>query len=211
MQPIRRSAGIGLLAYVAGLVVTFASAGPGGAYEPLKVASFVSAGNRPLAFATAYVGWFSALGLLAFTAGLRPRLRRHGDAFWALGIIATTCAVVGWVLSRGITVAFAEGGRTVQQGVSGPVVYTLSEIANLAAVCAPAFCLGAMAWQLASDAGLPRWLRVFSRVAGVCGILAAFYFPLPVYLLWLLVLGGWLVAQARPVTQRATKPVLPLA
>ncbi|HET8614067.1 MAG TPA: hypothetical protein VFL94_00980 [Actinomycetales bacterium] len=211
MEPIRRSAGTGLLVYAVGLVVEAALAGPGGDYKPADVASFVSAGSRVTEFATAYVGWFSALGLLVFAAGLRPRLPRHGDTFWALGVIATACAVVGWVLSRGITVAFAEGGPAVQHGVSGPLVYTLSEIANLVAVCAPAFCLGVMAWQLAAEAGLPRWLRVFSRAAGACGMLAAFYFPMPVYLLWLLVLGGWLVAQTPRVRQRAAKPVLPVA
>jgi len=207
---ISRTAGVGLLVYVVGVLIEATFSGPGGDYEAAGVASFVSAGNRPLAFATGYVGLFTALGLLAFAAGLRPRLRRGGDVFWALGIIATACALVGWVLSRGITVAFAEGGRVVQHGVSGPVVYTLSEIANLVALCAPAFCVGVMAWQLAAEGPLPRWLRVFSRVAGVCGMLAAFYFPLPVYLLWMLVLGGWIVA-ARPARQRVAKPVLPVA
>jgi hypothetical protein len=211
MRTIPRAAGIGLLVYAVGVVVEAVFAGPGGDYEPAGVASFVSAGNRPVAFATGYLGLFTALGLLAFAAGLRPRLRRGGDTFWALGIIATACAVVGWVLSRGIAVAFAEGGHVVQHGVSGPVVYTLSEVANLTAACAPAFCLGVMAWQLAAEAGLPRWLRVFSRVAGVCGMLAAFYFPLPVYLLWMLVLGGWIVAKSRPARQRVAKPVLPVA
>jgi hypothetical protein len=212
MHPIRRSAGIGLLVYVIGLIIEVQFAGPGGNYEPLKVASFVSTGNRAMEFATAYVGWFSALGLVSFAAGLRPRLPRHGDTFWALGIVATACALVGWVLSRGITVAFAEGGHAVQQGVSSPVVYTLSEIANLVAVCAPAFCVGVMAWLLAAEAGLPRWLRVFSRVAGGCGILGAFYFPMPIYLLWMLVLGTWLLVRAdrSPAPQRATKPVLPV-
>jgi hypothetical protein len=208
--PVPGIAGIGLLVYGVGVIVEAVFSGPGGDYEPAGVASFVSAGNRPLAFAMGYVGWFSALGLLAFAAGLRARLGRGGDMFWALGIIATACAIVGWVLSRGITVAFAEGGHVVQHGVSGPVVYTLSEIANLVAVCAPAFCLGVMAWVLAAEAGLPGWLRVFSRVAGVCGMLAAFYFPLPVYLVWMLVLGGWIVAKSRPARQRAAKPVLPV-
>lgn len=211
MRTIPRAAGIGLIVYAVGVVIEAVFSGPGGDYEPAGVASFVSAGNRPLAFATGYLGLFTALGLLAFAAGLRPRLRRGGDMFWALGIIATASAVVGWVLSRGITVAFAEGGQVVQHGVSGPVVYTLSEVANLTAACAPALCLGVMAWQLAGEAALPRWLRMFSRVAGVCGMLAAFYFPLPVYLLWMLVLGGWIVAKSRPARQRVAKPVLPVA
>jgi hypothetical protein len=42
-------------------------------------------------------------------------------------------------------------------------------------------------------------------------MLAAFYFPLPVYLLWMLVLGGWIVAKSRPARQRVAKPVLPVA
>jgi hypothetical protein len=206
MDISRRAAGWGLLAYAVGTFVVMANAGPGGDYEPTKVAAFVAEGHKWAAFGVAYLGMFAAVGLLVFTLGAGSLLGSGRELFRGLGIAATTSAVIGWFLSGGIAVAFAEGGHPVHVGVSGPVVYTLSEVANLVAVCAPAFCLGLMAWQLAVAGELPRWLRGFGAVAGLCGILAAFFFPLPIYLLWMLVLGGTLARGRR--TARVETPVL---
>ena len=83
----------------------------------------------------------------------------------------------------------AEGGSAVQAGVTNPTVYTLTEIGNLLSWCAPALFIGVVAILLSRAKSLPRWLRVFSAVAGVCGILAPFFFTFFIYLLWTLVLG----------------------
>jgi hypothetical protein len=198
MEPIRRSAGIGLLLYVVALIAAFVNSGPGGDYEPAGVRAFMSSGHRPVAFAMFYVGAFAAIGLLVFAFGARDRLRQHGEIFWALGIIATACSIAGWVLSSGLAVAFAEGGQSVRAGVPGPVLYTLSEVANLMLACAPAFCLGVMGLMLAWRGALPTWLKVFTVAGGVCGMLAAFYFPLPIYLIWLVALGIWVARSPQP-------------
>ena len=49
--------------------------------------------------------------------------------------------------------------------------------------------MGLVAILLSRVATLPRWLRIFTAVAGVCGILAPFFFTFFLYLLWTLVFG----------------------
>ena len=95
----------------------------------------------------------------------------------------------------------------MQGGVPQPVVYTISEIANLLTVCAPAFFVGVAAIVLAVRAGLPTWLKVFSVIAGICGILAPFYFTIPVYLIWAVTFGAWLVVKATPRLADAPAPL----
>ena len=102
----------------------------------------------------------------------------------------------------------AEGGSSVRAGVTHPTVYTLTEIGNLVSWCAPALFMGIVAILLSRATSLPRWLRVFSVVAGVCGILAPFFFTFFVYLLWTLVLGVTLVAQRASSTPEVQAPSL---
>ena len=84
--------------------------------------------------------------------------------------------------------AMAEGGPTVQTGITHPAVYVLTEIGNLMAVCAPPCSSGS---RSCSPCGaLPGWLRVASVVAGICGILAPLFFTYFVFVLWTLVFGG---------------------
>ena len=70
-------------------------------------------------------------------------------------------------------------------------------------MCAPAFFIGVAAIVLARGSVLPRWLRVFSVVAGVCGILAPAFFTLFLFLLWTLVCG---VALIRSDAARVPNP-----
>ena len=98
--------------------------------------------------------------------------------------------MIGWFLVGGIAVAFAEGGRPLA-AVPHPVVYLVSEMSNLIAVCASAFFVGAAALVLAAKAALPGWLRVASYVAGACGLLAAFFFPIFLFWLWAIAFGIW--------------------
>jgi Na+/H+-dicarboxylate symporter len=87
-----------------------------------------------------------------------------------------------------------------------PVFYTLTEIGNLLAVCGPALCLGVAALVLATRGPLPTWLRVFSVLAGVCGVLAPFYFTYFVYALWTLVAGiTWTLGRS-PQRVRDSEP-----
>lgn len=194
MDTTRRAAGLGLLAYGIGTPAAFMGIGsPGGAYEDQAVTKYVSSGHWPVAFALAYVGAFAALGLLVFANRMRHELRSGGDVLWGLAVAGTAAAVVGWFLVGGVAVAFAEGGAALT-AVPHPIVYLVTEMSNLIAVCASAFFVGIAALVLAANAALPRPLRIASYVAGACGVLAAFFFPLFLFWLWAIALGGWVIA-----------------
>ncbi len=192
----RRTAGAALLIYgLATFAANALSAAPGGQYEPGGVAGYIDPGHFPIAFAAAYLGCLGAVAVLPFALGIRRELGRFGELAWGLGVAAATTGVIGWFISAGVDVAMAEGGSTVTAGVEPPVVYTLTEIGNLVSWCAPALFVGLIAMLLSRVTTLPRWLRVLSAVAGVCGVLAPFFFTFFLYLLWTLVLGVTLVAR----------------
>ncbi|WP_256792825.1 hypothetical protein [Terrabacter sp. Ter38] len=205
----RRTAGLGLLVYGLGTAVPFATIGvPGGAYEPAKVTAYLAQGHALSTFAIAYLGLFATLGLLAFGQGIRAELGRRGDTAWALSVAALALGVVGWFVGAGVVVATAEGGPAISAGVPLPVAHTIGEIAGLLTGCAPAFCIGVVA-LLMTRAPLPGWLRAFTAVAGVCGILAPLYFTFFVYLLWTLVCGAALARTRTPVATSTPALTLP--
>jgi len=200
----RRAAGLGLLAYGIGTPIAFISIGaPGGDYSEHTVASYMSSGHWAIAIALAYVGAFAALGLLVFANRMRHELGSAGDALWGLAVAGTTAGVIGWFLVGGISVAFAEGGRPLA-AVPHTVVYLVSEMSNLVAVCSSAFFVGIAALVLAAKAALPGWLRVASYVAGPCGLLAAFFFPIFLFWLWAIAFGVWAVTTHARRTDPAT-------
>lgn len=146
-DPVRRAAGLGLLAYGIGTPAAFMTIGsPGGGYSESDVTTYIASGHWAAAFALVYVGASAAFAL--------------------------------------------------------PVVYLVTEMSNLVAVCASAFFVGVAAVVLAADATLPRPLRVATYVGGACGVLAAFFFPLFLFLLWASIFGGWVLATAA----RAAEP-----
>jgi hypothetical protein len=205
----RRAAGLGLLAYGLGTPLTMVLIGsPGGDYSSSAVAQYVSAGHRTTAFVMAYVGAFAALGLLAFGHRMRDELGATGRTVWGLAVAGTATAVTGWFVVGGVAVAAAEGGAAVQ-GVAHPVVYILTEIGNLVAVCGGAFFAGLIALVLAFRGRLPLPLRVLSGLAGVCGVVAPTYFPIPVFLIGILALAGWcLTSHVREPRPAATQTQL---
>ncbi len=195
MNTIPRSAGIGLLVYAVGTTAGFVGAGgPGGSYEPDIVAAYMDPGHYARSLAFWYLGGLGALGLLAFGHGMRRLGGVLGETAWGLSVAGSAISVVGAFVGGGLVVALAEGSTPVQSGVPHEVVYTISEIGNLLALCGPAFFVGVLAILLGARGGLPRWLGVFSVVAGLCGILLPFYFTIPVYLVWTLVFGGRVAA-----------------
>ena len=207
MSTSRRAAGLGLLAYGIGTPLAFMSIGsPGGDYSDSAVAAYIARGHWWTAFGLAYLGAFAALGLLVFGASLREELGRTGRTVWGLSVAATAAGVVGWFLVGGLAVAAAEGGAAVTT-VPHPVIYVISEMSNLIAICASAFLLGTIALVLAARARLPIGLRVVTALAGVCGILAAFYFPLFVFWLWVIGFGAYVAAsrarRSEPVAREA--------
>jgi hypothetical protein len=204
MDISRRTAGLGLLAYGIGTPVAFMSIGsPGGDYDNRVVAAYMAGEHWARSFALAYLGAFAALGLLLFARRMRSELRSGGDTFWGLMVGGTAAAVVGWFLVGGVAVVFAEGG-TALKGLPHPVVYALSEMSNLVAICASAFLVGSAALVLAARSALPVGLRIVTAVAGLCGLLAAFFFPVFLFWLWAIVFGVWTLASASRVSTAVT-------
>jgi hypothetical protein len=204
MTTTRRAAGLGLLAYGIGTPLAFMSIGaPGGDYSDSALTTYMSSGHYATAIALAYLGAFAALGLLLFASRMRHELGSAGDALWGLALAGTTAGVIGWFLVGGISVAFAEGGGPLATAPHN-VVYLVSEMSNLIAVCCSAFFVGAAALVLAAKAVLPAWLRTTSYIAGACGLLAAFFFPLFLFWLWAIAFGLWAVATEARSTERAT-------
>lgn len=198
MNTSRRTAGLGLLAYGLGTAAAFMTIGsPGGDYSDGTVAAYVAHSHWWTAFALAYLGAFAAVGFLVAARNLRDELRSGGELFWGLSIGGATAGVAGWFLVGGVAVAAAEGGTAVAT-VPHPVIYTITEIANLVAVCASAFLIGLAALVLAARGPLPRALRAASAVAGVCGVLAPFFFPIFLFWLWAIVAGLWALLRPRP-------------
>jgi hypothetical protein len=203
MDTSRRTAGLGLLAYGIGTTVAFMAIGsPGGDYEEPAVIDYISSGHTLTAVALAYLGAFAALGVLLFASRMRTELRSGGNVFWGLSVAGAAAAVVGWFLVGGVAVAFAEGGSALS-AVPLPVVYTLTEMSNLVAVCSSAFLVGSAALVLAARASLPAALRVATAVAGVGGILAGFFFPLFLFWLWTIGFGTWVLASGARAHQPA--------
>lgn len=179
-----RTIGLGLAIYGLGNVVGFAASGsPGGNYANADVTHYISSDHFVTASACWYLVALSALGLVVAASALEHRLAA------ALMRLGAGCAVVGAFVSGGLAVAMREGGASVRTGVPHPVVYAITEIGNLVAVCAPALFVGAAALLLAAAGVMPRGLSWVTVVAGLFGILAPFFFTYFAFILWALVTG----------------------
>jgi hypothetical protein len=197
-QLIARSVGAGLAGYGVGTAIAMmASGSPGGDYSERDVRKYISFDHFWLAAGLWYVAALSAIGLLVAAIGLRS-LPRSGGLLAALAQTGAAVSIAGAFVSGGIAVAAAEGGNSVRTGVPHPVVYTITEIGNLLAVCAPALCVGVAALVAARSVAMPAWLRAFTFVAGVCGILAPAFFTYFVFVLWTIVAGIAIIVQRAP-------------
>ena len=185
----RRTGGIALLVYGVVTFLAFANNAPGGDYVDHDVARFISPGHMWSAFGLAYLGILGALAVPVFGSRMRAEAGSAGDLFWGLTVAGATTSLVGWFVTGGVAVSMAEGGTAVRDHIPHVVVYTFTETGNLLAVCSPALCVGVAGILLAVKSSMPGWLRVFSVVAGVCGILAPFYFTYFVFVLWTVVAG----------------------
>ena len=194
----RRAGGISLLVYGLVTFLAFGWNAPGGDYEDGLVVRFISPGHMWTAFGFAYLGILGALGVLVFGSRMRDEAGAARDIVWGLTVVGTATSLVGWFVTGGVAVSMAEGGDAVRHGVPHPVVYTLTETGNLLAVCSPALCVGVAGIVLALKGAMPRGLRVFTIVAGVCGVLAPFFFTYFVFVLWTIVAGIGFAASRRP-------------
>jgi hypothetical protein len=210
MTSIPRRAAGALIVYGVGVTFAFLASGtPGGDYDDEAIRSYLTSGHWPDAFALAYLAAGCALALTVFGHGLRTALGGAlGDFVWGLSIAGTATGVVGVFVTAGLDVSMSEGGHAVQTGVPHPVVYAISEIGNLIAVCAPAFFTGGIAMVGAVRGPMPAWLRVASVVAGVCGILAPLFFTYFIFVLWTVVAGATVATARQPRSSADPQPSL---
>jgi hypothetical protein len=204
-----RTGGIALAIFGLATFLGFMNNGPGGDYDDAAVARFISHDHMWAAFGYGYLGCVGAVALLVAGRHLRELAGSARDLVWALTIAGATASAVGFFVVAGVAVSMAEGGATVRDSIPHSVVYTFTETGNLLSVCLPALFVGLIGIVLARRADLPRWLRVFSTVAGVCGVLAPFFFTYFIYLLWVLVTGLFLaLARNRQGVPAASLPSL---
>jgi hypothetical protein len=208
MTHISRSTGIGLVVYGICTAAAFMAAGaPGGDYSDSAVTKYIATSHLPLATVLWYVSGIGALALLVVANGLRSQ-PSGGRLLSGLSTVGAATSLVGAFVCGGLAGAMVEGGTTVRDGVPHPVVYTIAEIGGLLAVCAPALCVGIAAIVLAARHAVTGWLRVFSVVAGICGILAPFFFTYFVFLVWTLVAGAVIAARHAPAPAPQPAPSL---
>jgi hypothetical protein len=207
-----RAAGIALLVYGVGTTVGgLWSGSPGGDYEDSLVTSYIRQGHWVPAFALWYLCALSGLALLVLGSRLRRTGDWLGDVLWGLAVAGSAVCIAGSFVSGGLEVAMAEGGHAVQTGVPHPVVYTITEIGNLIAVCGPALTVGVGAILVAARLPLPRGWRVVTVLAGVCGVLAPLFFTLFAYVLWTIAAGlAMIVAASRAERRTAAGPAASL-
>lgn len=205
MNTIPRSAGLGLLVFLAGIVTWSLAGTMGGTFHESEVADFIAGHHRNLDFALYTIGAVSSVGLGVFGWALRDRLGRIGELVWGLSVAGTATEVSGLFLLGGFQVAMSEGGEQAQ-AVPQSVAYTIGTIGHLVSGPAPAILVGVIALLLAARAEMPGWLRVFTVPAGLCAITAALYFTAGVYLIWLLVFGVWAVAHRQPSVATVERP-----
>jgi hypothetical protein len=204
MNTSRRAAGLGLLAYAIGTPVAFIGVGaPGGNYDDNTVTNFISSSHLVTAIAMAFLGAFATLGLLPFASRMRSELRSGGDILWGLAVGAVAASVIGWFLVAGVPVVYAEGGKAVT-GLPHGVAFALGTLSSQIAATGGTFLVGAALLVLAARAPLPGAIRAVTIVGGVAGLLAGFYFPVVLFFLAAIVLGGWTLASG---TREAASPI----
>lgn len=206
-----RAAGIALLVYGVGTTVGgLGSGAPGGDYEDSLVTGYIRSGHWVPAFALWYVCAFSALALLVVGAQLRRSGGWLGDVLWGLAVVGTAVSIAGAFVSGGLEVAMAEGGPAVQTGVPHPVVYTITEIGNLLAVCGPALTVGIGAVLVAGLTRMPTGWRVATVLAGVCGVLAPLFFTYFLFVLWTVAAGLAMMLASRRGAHPTVEPAASL-
>jgi hypothetical protein len=104
----------------------------------------------------------------------------------------------------------AEGGHAVQTGVPHPVIYTITEIGNLLAVCGPALTVGVGAVLVAARGAMSTGWRVVTVLAGVCGVLAPLFFTLFAFVLWTVAAGIAMTVAAGRAERTSVEPAASL-
>jgi hypothetical protein len=208
--------GMGIV-FVVGFVVLGALSGDSPDYKSSDsdiTTWYASHSHRVSDFAGIFVLAVSGAAFLWFLGHVRERLRSvEGEGGRAASIalasgtaLVTLLAVAGSLFSAvAFVVSEAPGTFTLEPDtfrlLSGFGYLTYVAAFMLGAPLA--FAVGATAWRTRM---LPRWLAAASFVAGIGGLASFTFLTSLIYVLWILLLSGYLTLRAGPVHASVTAP-----
>lgn len=202
MKNVSFLAGIGGVVFtVLFVVATIVSTPLGGTYKASDVTDYLARGHRPAVIVALYLALIAVAGLILFLARFRPAVQGPwGTLYWSASVGAATLMLAGYSIALSPSLIVAYGGSAVAP--SPPLGYDLAEIGWVVAYGAGGTLLGlALLTLVLASAGLRAWVRWSGLVAAVAAIASPAWFPFFVVLLWVLVVGVWLL-----VADRATDP-----
>lgn len=204
MKRVSLLAGLGGVAFTVLFVLATVISNPlGGSYKASDVADYVAKGHRPSVIVALYLGLFGVVGLLLFLARFRSFVDGPlGTLYWATSVGAATIMLTGWAIVGSVSLAIAYGGTQVTP--SPQLSYVFSEVGWVVLYGAGGTLLGVALLTLSlASKGLTSWVRWSALVAALCALAAPAWFPFFVVLLWLLVVGIWLLVTDHAAEQTA--------
>jgi hypothetical protein len=207
----RVRAGIGAIVFSVSTVAALVLANPpGGNYSAKTVTDYLAKGHRIEVIVVMHLALLGLVGLLYLLAHFRTLLGAGTaqNVFWGTGVAATAAFAVGWGFVGGQVVAHWEGGSAITIPLA--VTYLISEVGSVLIYGVGALLLGcALIILMLNTRGLlPSWLRWMTLAAGIAGIAGLAFITFYLLMLWVIVVGVWLVTRA---IRSATPLVAPSA
>jgi hypothetical protein len=207
MSRDRRVAGIGGIAFAVFLTVTLAYAGTkGGEYTAASVAAIVDQSLTTILISFFLIA-ISIIGLVVLMAYLSETgfgADRLGRVAWGTGLLGAASLLIGWVLQFAPSVSLSGGVPALDPAISMTFIYAGYAVF----FAAGGMLLGIAILTLAIGGhAVPMWVRAFSALAGLIGLLSIANIPFYPMLLWGLVVGIWLlVSSPRPDAPTTATP-----
>lgn len=205
MKNVSFLAGIGGVSFtVLFILATIVGAPLGGTYKASDVTDYLARGHRPAVIVALYLALIAIAGLILFLARFRTAVKGPwGTLYWGASIGAVTLMFAGYSIALSPSLIVAYGGSAVAP--APPVGYDLAEIGWVVAYGAGGTLLGvALLALVLASAGVPAWVRWSGLVAAIAALAAPAWFPFFVVLLWVLVVGVWLLVADRALDPAPT-------
>jgi hypothetical protein len=105
---------------------------------------------------------------------------------------------IGWVTVMTVPVSKAFGGSTMVV-IDPRVTYTITEIGwqIMFAVGGTFLGVALIAAAVGSTRAIPAWVRWFTLIVGVIGLVSLAWIPFFALGIWAIIVGIWLIASAR--------------
>jgi hypothetical protein len=142
--------------------------------------------------------------LMAYLSETSFGAGRLGRLAWGTGLLGAAALLIGWVLQFAPSVSLQGGVPALDPAISMTFIYAGYAVffaagGMLLGIAILTFAIGGHA--------APMWVRAFSALAGLIGILSGANIPFYVVLLWGLVVGIWLlVSSPRPDAPTTATP-----